>query len=61
MKGLFLKTIQVNKRKLIINIVICALFSWMFVAFFPSVFKESEKLSEAYALKGKYKDERTQF
>lgn len=40
--------IKVNLKSLSIYIVLCTLFNWMFVAFFPSLIDEAEKLGEAF-------------
>lgn len=49
MLSLFLKTIYLNRKKLVLNVLITTLFNWMFVAMFPAMQKEADKLTEAFA------------
>lgn len=49
MIALIKKIIDINKIKLLIYVSIAALFNWMFVAFFPSVHEEAEKLEDAFS------------
>lgn len=44
---LFSRTIKNHRNALIINIIICALFAWTFVVFFPTLAKEAKVLQEA--------------
>lgn len=48
MWALISKTIKTNKVALIIYNAICVGFVWFYAAFFPSIFKQSEQLKEAF-------------
>lgn len=48
MLTLLIKTIKKNLFSLLIYTAISAAFVWMYVAFFPSILKESETLKEAF-------------
>ncbi len=48
MLALLTKTIRKNLTTLLIYTTISASFVWMYVALFPSIFKEREKLKEAF-------------
>lgn len=45
---LFTKTLKTNRIGFLIYNAICIGFVWFYAAFFPSIFKESEKLKEAF-------------
>src|SRR4030043_806883 len=45
---LFTKVLKTNRVSLVIYNAICIGFVWFYAAFFPSIFKESEKLKEAF-------------
>ncbi|HEX7456390.1 MAG TPA: ABC transporter permease subunit [Candidatus Nanoarchaeia archaeon] len=45
---LFTKTLKTNRAGLLIYNAICIGFVWFYAAFFPSIFKESAKLKEAF-------------
>src|SRR4030066_2470709 len=48
MWSIFTKTLKTNRIALVIYNAICIGFVWVYAAFFPSIFKESEKLREAF-------------
>ena len=48
MVPLIIKTVRKNLLTLIIYTTICTAFVWMYVALFPSIFKERDKLAEAF-------------
>ena len=48
MLTLFTKTVRKNLLSLVIYTTISVAFVWMYVALFPSIFKEREKLKEAF-------------
>src|SRR4030066_1336854 len=48
MWSIFTKTLKTNRIALVIYNAICIGFVWVYAAFFPSIFKESEKLKEAF-------------
>lgn len=51
MKGtlaLITRTIKSNRTLLLANILICALFVWMFAVFFPTMLENAQELQEAF-------------
>jgi len=48
MRPIIAKTLKNNRIGLSIYIAICVVFVWMYAAFYPSIFKEGEKLREAF-------------
>lgn len=48
MRALIARTIKSNRTALIANILICVLFVWMYVVFFPTMLDQAEELAAAF-------------